>query len=62
VSDRRTSPDYIACELHNVNVYKSDKVKVQFRDLNGLATKWLFITQEQFKQIERILTLGNTER
>jgi hypothetical protein len=56
--DRRTSANYIAAELHNVNVYQSDKVKVQFRDLNGLSTKWLFITQEQFKEIERILTLG----
>lgn len=56
--DRRTSPNYIAAELHNVNVHQSEKIKVQFRDLNGLSTKWLFITQDQFKEVERILTLG----
>lgn len=61
MSDRRTNPNYIAAELHNVNVYKSEKIKVQFRDLNGLSTKWLLITQEQFKEVERVLSLGRIE-
>lgn len=51
--------NYIASELHNVNVHEVDVLTIQVKDPNGLSTKWLNITQEEFKQIERILTLGN---
>lgn len=54
-----TSKNYIATELANVNVHEVNVLSIQVRDPNGLATKWLNITQEQFKEIERILTLGS---
>lgn len=55
--DRR---NYIASELGTVNSTQPDRLAIAFRNPDFLpGTKWMNITQEEFKQIERILTLGN---
>lgn len=55
-SNRR---NYIASELADVNTTTPENLKVAFRNPDfSPGTKWLTISQEQFKQIERILTLG----
>lgn len=55
--------NYIASELATVNTTQPEYLSVQFRNPDfSPGTKWLNITQEQFKEIERILTLGRIER
>lgn len=55
----RDQRNYIACELASVNSTEPHYMRVQFQNPDFLpGTKWLNITQAQFKEIERILTLG----
>jgi hypothetical protein len=56
-SDRR---NYIASEMATVNSTTPPRLAIAFRSPDFLpGTKWMNITQEEFKAIERILTLGN---
>jgi hypothetical protein len=58
--DRR---NYIAAEMAAVNSTEPPRLAVAFRNPDfHPGTKWMNITQEEFKEIERILTLGRTTR
>lgn len=51
--------NYLASQLSDVNTTEPNTLQLAIRNPDfSPGTKWLNITQAEFKQIERILTLG----
>jgi len=64
---RPTVSEYIATQMKRVSDTDPEMVDVKFVNPDAEVgylgkTNWFLITKDQFKQIERILTLGNPER